>query len=314
MTTILVVDDCLTDRRRAGGLLTRAGCEVVYAENGREAIERIAERRPDAVVTDLQMPEMDGLAVVAAVARDHPFVPVVVMTSRGSESAAVQALQAGAASYVPKRDLALQLVEAVNRVRFVAGESRDLARVAERIVRHSIRYDLECDISLVPPTVRAVRDLLAGRRGVDEATVLRVAIAFEEALLNAVYHGNLEVGSELRDDDPNAYYDLARTRCELSPFRDRRVTIDVTLTPDDVRFAIADEGPGFDPETLPDPTDPENIARASGRGLLLIRTFMDEVTHNPRGNSITMVKRFAPRGVVAEGRRPLGCENASPVG
>ncbi|HEX6986378.1 MAG TPA: ATP-binding protein, partial [Planctomycetaceae bacterium] len=237
--------------------------------------------------------------------RDYPFLPVVVVTSRGSETAAVRALQAGAASYVPKRDLAAQLVEAVNRVRFAAGESRDLARLAERVVRQSIRYELECDLSLVPLAVRAVRELLAGRQGADEAAVLRVAIAFEEALLNAVYHGNLEVGSELREEDPNAYYELARTRCELSPYRDRRVTVDVTVTPDDVRLTVADEGPGFDPASLPDPTDPENIARASGRGLLLIRTFMDEVEHSRDGTAITMLKRFAPRGTESE-RRPAG--------
>src|SRR5688500_12926521 len=102
MTTILVVDDCLTDRRRAGGLLSRAGFDITYAANGIEAVERISEQRPDAVVTDLQMPGMDGLALVTAVARDQPFVPLVVVTSQGSEAAAVQALQAGAASYVPK--------------------------------------------------------------------------------------------------------------------------------------------------------------------------------------------------------------------
>ena len=56
-------------------------------------------------------------------------------------------------------------------------------------------------------------------------------------------------------------------------------------------YVIRDEGPGFDPTGLPDPTDPSNLERVSGRGLLLIRTFMDEVHHNKAGNEITMVKR-----------------------
>ncbi|HEY1379785.1 MAG TPA: ATP-binding protein [Gemmataceae bacterium] len=54
---------------------------------------------------------------------------------------------------------------------------------------------------------------------------------------------------------------------------------------------MRDEGPGFDPATLPDPLDPANLERASGRGLLLIRTFMTEVRHNDRGNEITLVLR-----------------------
>jgi len=313
MTTILVVDDCLTDRRRAGGLLKRAEFEVTYAANGREAIDRLTDLKPDAIVTDLQMPELDGLGLVTAVARDHPLVPVVVVTSQGSETVAVQALHAGAASYVPKRDLAAQLVETVRRICRAAGESRDSARLADRMVRQDVRYELDADLSLIPPAVRAARELVAGQRRLDEASLLRVAIALEEALLNAVYHGNLEVGSDLREEDPNAYYELAKRRCVEFPYRERKVTIDVSITPAEARFRIADGGPGFDPAALPDPTDPENIIRASGRGLLLIRTFMDEVAHGPRGNEITMVKRF-PKLKEAERAMPLGREAASQAG
>ena len=69
--------------------------------------------------------------------------------------------------------------------------------------------------------------------------------------------------------------------------------LDHALRPEsaaEVRFVIRDEGPGFDQSRLADPTDPENWERVGGRGLLLIRTFMDEVWHNPAGNEITLVK------------------------
>ena len=64
-----------------------------------------------------------------------------------------------------------------------------------------------------------------------------------------------------------------------------------TLTRDEATFLVRDEGLGFDPSTLPDPTDPANLGKVSGRGLLLIQTFMDHVEHNATGNQITMVKR-----------------------
>ena len=60
---------------------------------------------------------------------------------------------------------------------------------------------------------------------------------------------------------------------------------------DSATFVISDEGPGFDAAALRDPTDPENLEKAGGRGLLLINAFMDEVRHNDMGNEITMVKR-----------------------
>ena len=59
-------------------------------------------------------------------------------------------------------------------------------------------------------------------------------------------------------------------------------------------YVVRDEGPGFDPSHVPDPTAPENLMRATGAGLLLIRAFMDEVSHNAAGNEITMIKRRVP--------------------
>jgi signal transduction histidine kinase/DNA-binding response OmpR family regulator/HPt (histidine-containing phosphotransfer) domain-containing protein len=65
-------------------------------------------------------------------------------------------------------------------------------------------------------------------------------------------------------------------------------------------YLVRDEGPGFDPASLPDPTDPASLGETHGRGLLLIRTFMDEVTYNEAGNEITMTKRYG------EGRLTIG--------
>jgi anti-sigma regulatory factor (Ser/Thr protein kinase) len=66
--------------------------------------------------------------------------------------------------------------------------------------------------------------------------------------------------------------------------------VTATLTRQQATFVVRDEGKGFDPATLPDPTDPANLGKASGRGLLLIQTFMDRVEHNEHGNQITMTK------------------------
>ena len=116
MTTALVVDDSAMDRRLIGGLLKRAGYEVLYAENGRHALELLAEKLPDIVATDLQMPELDGLELVAAIRQQFPSVPVLLMTAHGSEEIAVKALQKGAASYVPKRQLAKELVGTIQNI------------------------------------------------------------------------------------------------------------------------------------------------------------------------------------------------------
>ena len=67
--------------------------------------------------------------------------------------------------------------------------------------------------------------------------------------------------------------------------------MNAVLTRGSATFVVRDEGPGFDTSRLPDPTAPENVAQVNGRGLFLIRTFMDDVRFNERGNEITMTKR-----------------------
>ena len=76
--------------------------EVEFATDGREALEVVGRIDVDLVVTDLRMPEIDGLELVKRLREEHPLVPVILMTARGSEQIAVKALAAGAASYVPK--------------------------------------------------------------------------------------------------------------------------------------------------------------------------------------------------------------------
>ena len=94
------------------------------------------------------------------------------------------------------------------------------------------------------------------------------------------------------DGTPGAFAErMAEYRRRRPPYRDRRLHVRARLSRREAVYVIRDEGPGFDPSQLPDPTDPSNLDRVSGRGLLLIRTFMDKVHHNKEGNQITMIKR-----------------------
>lgn len=292
MTTVLVVDDSRLDRTRAGGILRKAGHEVAFAANGREALDQLAVDVPDVVVTDLQMPELDGLELVEAVRLRYPHVPVILMTAHGSEEIAVRALQKGAASYVPKRSLAQDLCPTVASVLEVARGGRPASRVLDWLAYTESRFVLDNDVTIITDLVSHLEASITQLKSVDETALIQVGVALREALVNAVYHGNLEISSKLREEEGNRYDELYALRRTELPYRVRRVHVTARQTPTEVVYVISDEGPGFDPSGLPDPTDPAQIEMVSGRGLLLIRTFMDEVTHNERGNEITMVKRL----------------------
>jgi CheY-like chemotaxis protein len=292
MATLLVVDDSAMDRRLVGGILEKnPDWTIIYAVNGKEALIEAEKHIPDLVLTDMQMPEMNGLELVTAIKEEYPLIPVVLMTAQGSEEIAVQALRRGAASYVPKRRLAQDLRETVERVLGTADVDRSESRLMHRVTRQQTAFVIETDATLVPSVVNYIQQAMTRMRFCDDTDCLRVGVALEEALLNSYYHGNLEISSELRETDHSAYYQLSRKRSQEAPYCDRKIYVESLLTPEECRFVIRDEGPGFDPAVLRDATDPANLERPCGRGLLLIRTFMDEVHYSERGNEVVLIKR-----------------------
>ena len=98
---VLIVDDNPIDRLRAGRLIDQdPRCHATYAEDGTQALSRLANHPTSVVLTDLQMEGMDGLSLVRAIHNEHPQVPVIVMTGHGSEDVAMEALRVGATDYV----------------------------------------------------------------------------------------------------------------------------------------------------------------------------------------------------------------------
>ncbi|WP_165226741.1 response regulator [Aquisphaera insulae] len=291
MARILVVEDSPTQASEAQFLLEDAGFEVDVAGDGLAALESLRERLPDVIVTDLQMPRMDGLALVEAVRRDHPTVPVVLVTAHGSEDIAARALVAGAASYVPKKNLANDLARVLRPIIAMAAPDPAQERVLKSLEEVRLRYCLANDESLVAPLIRRLEGLVYEMGVCERPDLIRLGVALQEAIVNAMDHGNLELDSELRQDDERVYHELGERRKAQPPYCDRRVRLDAGVTRAEASFTIRDEGPGFDPSTLPDPTDPANLWRIGGRGLLLIRTLMDEVRFNETGNEIVLIKR-----------------------
>lgn len=291
MTTVLIVDDSLVDRKLAGACLRDGGLDVVLCANGSEALELIRSEPPDIVLTDLQMPEMDGLQLVQKIKAVLPALPVILMTAHGSEEIAVAALKAGAASYVPKANLRRDLNSTVHSVLSILSTQRAELQLMSNLRRVELHFEIGNELAALRPLVLHMQGYLRQLNLVDQSELVRVSTALQEALINSIEHGNLELDSSLRELRDDTYWRQGNERRRQTPYKDRRVFVSAVFTPDEARWTLRDEGPGFNPQTLPDPTDPANLDRCSGRGLLLIRTFMDEVSFNENGTEIRMLKR-----------------------
>ncbi|MEZ6057369.1 MAG: response regulator [Planctomycetaceae bacterium] len=289
MTTILVVDDSKVDLVLASQLLARAErWSVITAADGKQALELVERLNPDLVVTDLQMPEMNGLELVEVMRNEFPRIPVVLMTAAGSELIAVQALERGAASYVPKTQLNDSLVDTVRRLLESTEEQAHRDRLQRQMTE--VAYSVDNDLNLVSALVQEVRELIRSRHLFEENECVRISTAIDEALANAYYHGNLDVCSDLKEEDAEKFYNLAAERRTQLPYADRQIHVRVRFTKDALEVVIRDDGKGFNPKSLPDPREPGFLERPCGRGVLLMRSFMDDISFNEVGNEVRLRK------------------------
>ena len=290
-TTVLVVDDSAFDRHLVGQLLeSLPDIRLTYASNGHEGLAVIERENPAVILTDLIMPDMEGLELVQKVRAQYPHISVILVTAYGSEEIAMQALRAGASNYIPKKRLARDLVQTLRQVLSIATTTRERRRILRCMVRRETAFVLNSDPDLILPLIKLIHEEIEGLSICDPCGQLQVGVALQEALSNALYHGNLEVSSDLRQEDERLFDALAAERLRQEPFCTRRIRVQVQLDRDAARFVVADDGPGFDTSIFDRPAQAEDMNRIGGRGLLLIRTFMDQTSFNKAGNQITMVK------------------------
>jgi len=139
---------------------------------------------------------------------------------------------------------------------------------------HQVSYTFESSLESANQA-EAMAEQQAAAAGFAEDEIQAIAMSVREATINAVLHGN--------NRDPN-----------------KRVYVTFERSPEGLQVAVRDEGKGFNGTGIPDPLKPENLLKQSGRGIFLIRSFMDEVNFRNLhpGTEITLIKRV--RGAVAE--------------
>ncbi len=290
MSHILVIDSSEEDCLRVKGLLTsKASHTVRTTQDHQAACDMLAEQATDAVLLDSSVLGGECCQFVANVRKQYPKIPIVIVASAGSQRQAIAALRNGASSYVPKSLLDDELIPTLREVLEYSRREKSHSRMMGHMTEVQCRFEFGTDDRIIGPMVGYVQDHLIRIGPCDQADVTRIGIALDEALVNALYHGNLELDSDLKEQG-DAYDQMAQQRMQELPYCDRKLFVSILINCDVAEITIRDEGPGFDVTKLPDPTDPANVGQVSGRGVLLMRTFMDDVQFNETGNRVLLRK------------------------
>ena len=278
---ILIVDNNDELRAILENALESLGCEAVVTGDRDEALSRKDLDQFDLIISDLTEEDTQsssestgqstGLSTAQAngkpaneLHRRHLLTPV---TSNAEEPVIVKAFKLVAANYLrlpANKDQLREIVEKTlsYKLRYV-DDPNLLSHTHEKI-----EFELPSDLALMNGVLQYLLERVA-KLGLIAPERSNLFIALDEAFVNAVKHGN--------KNDPTK---LVRVGAELSP--------------KEACFTIEDEGEGFDVQTIPDPRDPANLFKSSGRGVLLIYNIMDEVEYNAQGNRVKMVKRPEP--------------------
>lgn len=261
---ILIVDSNEELRTLLSSVLADFGHEVVVAGDRDEALAREDLEEFDLVISDLTDDSESGVQIVGELKRKSLLVPVVVSSDESQPAGVIKAFKMGAANYVRRpydheelRDIVEKTLS--YKLRFIE-DVKVLPFVHEKI-----EFELPSDLSLMNGVLHYLHERVV-RLGLINPERSNLFIALDEAFVNAVKHGN-------RQD----------------PHKIVRITAD--LSAKEARFTVEDEGDGFRVNEIPDPLDPANLFKTSGRGVLLIYNIMDEVRYNERGNQLTMIKR-----------------------
>ena len=264
---------------------------VTSAENGHQCWERFRQSPDDfdVIVTDIKMPVMDGLELLKRL-RDNNFdIPVIIMTGHGDLEISIEALRLGAFDFLLKPFDPDVLESSLFKLEVLQRQREPTTEIAPFVDR--IQLSVPSKIGMILNMVDYLKNHYGPICRSHKIEINRFNLCLHEALTNALVHGNLEVPSSVKEESWAKFNDLVEARESEPQFSERTVLLNYFATDQQLVFEIEDEGTGFDISKLPDPGEPASML-FSGRGILLIRMFMDEVNWNTKGNKITMVKKL----------------------
>jgi CheY-like chemotaxis protein len=287
--------------------LTRLGHEVLAYPDGDSLCDAIRSgTQADLIWSDLAMPGADGFEVMAVARTFQPHTPLLVVSGLADAEHLLRTLRGGAINFLPKPFQPSELLDILRRAESI--------RLSDRNRERSLRSISACDLKLRVPAdlgvAAAVTALLLdhAKAFLSEAECHGLRLAIHEILLNSIEHGCLEITREEKLDAlTNQHYAELVTARQHDPRLAAHI-VDVRLLADatnGVEVELEDPGPGFDLSTLPDPSDAENLFLPSGRGIMLARLQVDDLSYASRGRVARLcIKNDPERGPPSGRMRP----------
>ena len=287
---LLIADDSPEFMESLKEFLENLGHVVFCASDGEQALQIFGNQNIDGVFCALTLPKLGGLELLKEVKSANSNRPFVMLCPQNDSEGAINALQLGACDYLIKSIQTADLQRTLDRVVSLHEGFNFSNSEMDHSVQESRTLEINNDYECVNGIVGFITQDLPTYGILEQDQLFYMNMLLKEALENAIFHGNLELNSEIRLENPNLFYETAGKKREIDPYKNRKVIVHYDINRNSAKYVVRDEGKGFVHSNLFDSEDPENLPRIKGRGLVMIMNFMDEVFWNDKGNEITMVR------------------------
>ena len=296
---ILIAEDEPMVRKYLAAMAGLHGYQCVLAANGKEALDLFGKENPDIVLSDVQMPEMDGFALLKEIREQNSDVIVIILTGEGSGDVAARALQLGANNYLHKPVADKQLRHLLRQYATLIAERATTHEIERMVERRTLNIVVDNQLD---HTTRVAQFLVneVGRT-LPEKERMDITLGLDELICNAIEHGNLGISQAEKEkamQESDGLNKLYAQRLEDPRIAARRVRIEFTYGRNEgFEWIISDEGNGFDWQAVPSPLDEEGLDKPCGRGVFLGRMLFDHLEYRGKGNVVCLRKNPAPTPV-----------------
>ncbi len=293
--SILIVDDEEIIRNVLRRKLEQTTAYRVFtADDGVVALDMFKEQPVDLVISDLLMKEMNGIELLRNLKAIEPGIPVIIITGYGTLDDAIEAIHLGAEDFIKKPFDINEVLETIDKTFRKMAEEADQREIIKYIAHEDINLEVPNEFDLLNTVINYIFSHLRARWLVSDEDLHDVKVCLYEALTNAFEHGNLGISGDTKtkylEHGQQEWRDFLLGCMEDPQNRDKKIRVNLVISEEEMSVAIRDEGPGFDHQARTQSTDPEELFRSSGRGLLLIQSLMDGVAFNEAGNEVRMKK------------------------
>ncbi len=290
---ILVVDDEPSICSMVNRFLEMNNYQADIANNGKEALEMIEKNHYQLVLSDIKMPEMDGISFMQAAKEVNPEILFIIMSGYGTLESAIQAQKLGAINFIKKPLSVIELISTIKKAEdliFKKNVPYKISPYIRNIDKHLIftAKNLSENIDLVVDYL--VLEL--PHFSLTEVKIDNLTLALYETINNAIEHGCLKLDKMMgRENTVEEFQDFTREklkRLEKPEYSEKEIVIRLNYLDNMIKYSIKDSGDGFDYKKYQKDIDNQLYVDSINKGLFLIQNTVDAVDFNDKGNEIIL--------------------------